>query len=77
MTDRIYAILEEIRPECDFRASGNFLADELLESLDIVLLVAALEEAFSIQVDALDIVPEYFSSAESILELVEKSGGVQ
>lgn len=76
MTDKIYEILNGIRPECDFRNTKDFLADQLLQSLDIVLLVSALEEAFSIQIDALDIVPEYFVSVSSILELIQKSGGV-
>lgn len=76
MTEKIYAVLCGIRPENDFRASENFIEDQLLDSLDIVMLISELEEAFQIQVDALDIVPENFDCVESICELVKKSGGM-
>lgn len=71
--DKIYEMLEEIKPEFDFRSSEDFIGDGYLDSFDIVLLINMLEETYSIRVDGLDIVPENFSSAESIMKLVEKS----
>lgn len=73
--EEIYNILDEIKPECDFRTSEDYIEDGLLDSFDIVSLVSMLEEKFDIIVDGLDIVPEYFESAEAIADLVEKSGG--
>lgn len=75
MTEKIYTVLYAIRPENDFRASSNFIEDQLLDSLDIILLISELEEAFQIQVDALDVVPENFDCVENICELVKKCGG--
>ena len=74
--DKIYEILQELRPEFDYRASQDFIGDGLLDSLDVVSLISALEEAYDILIDALDILPENFSSAESIAEVVKKNGGV-
>lgn len=74
--DKIYEILQELRPEMDYRASQDFIGDGLLDSFDIVALISELEEKFGILVDALDIVPENFTSAEGIAELVKKNGGV-
>lgn len=73
--ETIYSILEEIRPEFDFRASTDFIEDGFLDSFDIVTLVAELEDRFQIVVDALDILPENFCSLEAIGEVVKKSGG--
>jgi acyl carrier protein len=73
--EKIYAILAELRPEIDFTASGDYIADGLLDSFDMVALVSALEEEFSIRIDALDIVPENFSSAQAIAGTVRKNGG--
>lgn len=73
--DKIYEILNDLRPEFDFRESKNFIEDGLLDSFDIVTLVSELEEKFDIMIDALDIVPEKFESVEAIAELIKKNGG--
>ena len=74
--DKIYDILQELRPEFDYRASQDFIGDGLLDSLDVVSLISALEETYDILIDALDIRPENFSTVESIAEVVKKNGGV-
>ena len=73
--DKIYEILQQLRPEFDFLDSQNFIEDGLLDSFDMVSLISELEETFDILVDALDIIPENFTSAEAIAEVVKKSGG--
>lgn len=73
--DKIYEILNDLRPEFDFRESKNFIEDGLLDSFDIVTLVSELEEKFDIMIDALDIVPEKFESVDTIAELIKKNGG--
>ena len=73
--EKIYAILEGIRPEVDFRETSDFIEDDVLDSLDIIKLVSALEEEFSITVDAEEIVPDNFVSVEDISNLVKKLGG--
>lgn len=75
MNEQIYDMLTELRPEFDYRDSENFIEDGLLDSFDIVSLIAMLEEKFSIKVDGLDIVPENFLSVDAIAALVEKSRG--
>ena len=45
---KLLAILEKIRPENDFTESKDFIADGLLDSFDVVTLVAELEEYFGI-----------------------------
>lgn len=71
----ISAMLTELRPEFDFADSDDFVMDGLLDSFDIISLVSMLEEKYSCKVDGLDIVPENFSSVDSIIALVKKSGG--
>jgi acyl carrier protein len=66
-------ILTEVRPEGDFGASTNFIADGLLDSFDIVSLVTALDARFGIAIRGVDIVPENFQSLASISALVERS----
>jgi acyl carrier protein len=72
---KIYGILEDLRPECDFASSNDFINDGLLDSFDVVTLVSELEDAYNIIIDGLDIVPENFASTSAILTTVKKNGG--
>ncbi len=73
--DKIYKILEEVRPEFDFRKSDNFIEDGYLDSFDIVTLISEIEEKYNVSIKGLDIVPENFETIESIAKLICKNGG--
>ena len=73
--DEIYEILEELRPEFDFRKSENFVDDGFLDSFDIVSIISMVEEKYVINIDGLDILPENFETAAAIAALIKKSGG--
>ena len=67
-------ILKEIRPEFDFAASSDFIADGMLDSFDMVTLVATLDKNFGISIQGTDIVPENFQNLLSIETLLRKNG---
>jgi len=71
---KIINILSEIRPEYDFSEDLNFIEEGMLDSLDIVTLVAGLDEKFSISIDGSDINPENFTKIDSIVNLLRKKG---
>lgn len=73
--EEIVKILEEMRPEFDFRGSDNFIEDGYLDSFDLVTLISEIEEKYGISIDGLDIVPENFETVEAIVKLINKSGG--
>ena len=75
MNEEILAILAELRPEFDFTESEDFVMDGFLDSFDIISLTSILEEKYKITIDGLDILPENFASVDSIIALIEKSGG--
>lgn len=68
-------LLQELRPEFDYRESKDFARDGYLDSFDVISLVTMLEENYGILIDALDIVPSNFASVETIAEVVRKNGG--
>lgn len=68
-------ILKEIRPEFDFDASHDFIADGILDSFDIITLVADLEKSYGISIPGVDILPENFHNVAAIQALVERCGG--
>lgn len=62
----IIKILNEVKPGVDFENEKNLIEEEILDSFDIVNLVSKLDEEFDIEITPADLVPENFSSAESI-----------
>lgn len=70
--EKLFEVLEKIKPGVDFRNNKNLIDDEILDSFDIVSLVSALDNEFDIQITAKDILPENFNSAESIYNLIQR-----
>lgn len=73
MEEKIYALLEGIRPEFDFKDSDNFVEDGFLDSFDVVTLIAEIEQQFDVSVDGMDVMPENFETVATICELIRQS----
>jgi acyl carrier protein len=65
-------LLREIRPEFDFTDSRDFLADGMLDSFDMVTLVATLDKTYAISIEGVDILPEHFKNLDTIAALLRK-----
>lgn len=74
MKEKVLEILSNIRPEFDFTEDVNFIEDGMLDSFDVITLVSDLDSTFGISIDGVDIVPENFSSVDSIINLLTKNG---
>jgi len=70
----IINILSEIRPEFNFSESVDFFEEGLLDSFDVLRLVAELDKAYGISIDGTDIIAKNFSSVEKIIALLHKNG---
>lgn len=70
--EKIRSLLQEIKPEINFADAKDFLAEELLDSFDIVMLVSSLDATYDISINGRDIIPENFVDLGSIWNLVEK-----
>lgn len=73
MKEQIIEILKEIRPEFEFDGVENFFDEGMLDSFDLMTLVASLDERFSIKIDGMEILPENFANVEAIEALVKRS----
>ncbi len=65
-------ILSDLHPDVDFEACDTLIDDKILDSFDIVSLIAEINDTFEVAISAEDIVPENFNSAEAIWELIER-----
>lgn len=75
MKEQVIKVLTELRPEFDFTQEGlNFIEEGMLDSFDIVSLVNELDSHYGISIDGIDIVPDNFSTVDSIVNLLIKNG---
>ena len=65
-------ILESASPEVDYSAEKGLIDYSILDSFDIISIVGELNDAFDIEINAADLLPENFNSAEAIYELVTR-----
>ena len=70
--EKLLKILKEIKPDVDFEKETDLIGRNILTSFDIIRLVMEISNEFDIEVSPLYIVPENFSSAQKIMELIEK-----
>jgi len=71
---RVAEILKGIRPEFDFTESNDFVADGMLDSFDMVMLVSSLDKTYSISIEGVEIIPENFKNFQTIEALLRKHG---
>lgn len=74
MTDRdkLLAALAEARDDIDF-ASQDALVDEgYIDSLDLLKIIALLDQAFDVRIPAGDIEPENFNNVDAMLAMVHR-----
>ncbi|ETK00069.1 phosphopantetheine attachment domain protein [Eubacterium nodatum ATCC 33099] len=70
--NEVLEILEDLRPDVDFKEEKALVSDGILDSIDIISLVQELDEEFDITIKPADLIPENFNSVEAISKLVEK-----
>jgi acyl carrier protein len=70
--EKLLAILNEVDDSIDYEMEDQLIDNHLLDSFTIIMLVGELEDAYDISIDAAEMTPENFNSAESILEMVKR-----
>ena len=68
----LLGILEGLHPEVDFNTCTNLVDGKILDSFDIVTIVAEVNATFDVAIPAEELIPENFNSAEAIAELIER-----
>ena len=71
MKEQLLEILEDLRPEVDFETETALVTDGILDSFDIVSLVAQLNDEFDITIGVDDLEPENFDTVDAMLALIE------
>ena len=70
--NEILEILSDLHPDINFETERNLVDNKILDSFDIVSLIAEINDNFDVAISAEEITPENFNCAESIWALVER-----
>ena len=70
--EELLNILNEMHPDVDFATEEHMIDNMILDSLDIVSLIAEINDVFDVTITARDIVPANFNSAKALYALIEK-----
>lgn len=69
--DDFIKMLQKVKPGVDFAAETKLVDDGILDSLDIISIMAEIADVYGVVIPSEEIVPENFNSAAALKELVD------
>lgn len=72
MKEKVKGILEELRPDVDFEKEKELITEGILESFDMMALLAELSDAFDIVIEPKNLIADNFDSLNAIVEFVKR-----
>ena len=70
--EKLLEILRDLHPDVDYENEEHLIDDAILDSLDIVSLIAEISDTFDVTITAKDIIPDNFNSVKAMYELIER-----
>jgi len=67
---KIFQILNNLKPDFDFKSNAKLIDEGILDSFDIVTLVGELNYVFDINIGVEHLLPENFNSVKEIKNLI-------
>jgi len=70
--EQLLEILKSLHPEVNYENCNTLIDDNIIDSFDIVTLIAEINDEFDVAIPADEIVPENFNSAKALWQLIER-----
>ncbi len=70
--ETLMQILKKIDGSVDYEKEQALISDRIFDSFGVITLVSELEEAFDIQIEAAQMVPENFNSAQAMWNMIRR-----
>ena len=70
--ETILEILRSLHPDIDYQTNRSLIDDGVLDSFDLIEIIAEISDKFDVTITANEIIPENFNSAEALHALVER-----
>jgi acyl carrier protein len=70
--DDLLQILTGLHPDVDFSTCVDLVDGGIIDSFDIISLIAEIDNTFDVQIPAEEIIPENFNSAQALHALITR-----
>lgn len=70
MMEKLLKTLQDLHPEVDFLQAENLIEDGILDSFDIVTIVAETDIDYGVAIPPEELTPENFASARALYDLI-------
>ena len=65
-------VLSELHPDVNFETEDELVERKIIDSFDIVTIIARIDDEYDVAIPADKIVPEHFNSMEALAKLVSE-----
>ncbi|MCL2407766.1 MAG: acyl carrier protein [Defluviitaleaceae bacterium] len=72
MTEKLIKILNDVRTGVDYASEERLVDDGLIDSFDIVTLIAEISNEFDLRIPPEYILPEHFNSVAALEAMLAK-----
>ncbi len=69
--DELIALLKKVKPNVDFANEETLVDDGLIDSLDVISIIAEVAEKYGVTIPTDEIIPDNFNSAAALKELID------
>ena len=69
--EKLLSILNSVKKGVDFEQEQELVDKGLLNSIDIISIIAEIEDKYGIVIPSDEIIPENFNSAAALKELID------
>ena len=70
--ETVLNILTDLRPDVDFTTETGLVTEGILESFDLLTLIASLEDEIGMEIGNRDVNTENFDSLDAMVHLAER-----
>ena len=70
--ETLLEILNDIDDTIDWENETALIDDRILDSFGVISLISELEDQFEVEIDASEIVPENFNSADAMWKMIQR-----
>lgn len=70
--ETLLEILNDIDDTVDWENETTLIDDRILDSFGVISLISELEDQFEVEIDASEIVPENFNSADAMWKMIQR-----
>ena len=73
--DTLLDILNDIDDSIDWKEQKGLVDERILDSFCVITLISDLEDAYGVEIEAAEMIPENFNSVDAIWDMINQAAG--